>query len=167
MNYWPVANGTIPSGFGLRDIPTPGASSYHEGVDISVPIGTDVMATISGIVSAAGSSPARGTYIEVTNGNIKTAYNHLSNIMAKIGDSVKAGQQIALSGNTGISTGPHLDYRVYQDGKAIDPLTFGVASSSFSVDGITDKFTQVANNNWGLIIGGLLVLGLIGGRKSR
>jgi murein DD-endopeptidase MepM/ murein hydrolase activator NlpD len=130
-------------------------------------MGTAVMATIDGIVSAAGFNSAKGNYIEVSAGNTKTIYGHLSKLLAKAGESVQAGQTIALSGNSGISTGPHLDYRVYQDGKAIDPLTFGGGSNSFSLSGVTEKFTEVATKHWGLIIGGLLVLGLIGGRKSR
>lgn len=168
MNYWPVENGKITSAFGNRLAPTKGASSFHDGVDISLPIGTSVMATINGIVSSAGFSHARGNYIEVTSGSTKTAFSHLSDIFAGIGDSVQAGQRIALSGNTGITTGPHLHYSVYEEGKAINPLQFnGAPGEAFSVDGITEKFTNIAINNWGLIIGGLLVFGLIGGRKRR
>lgn len=168
---WPVEQGNITSGFGFRESPAQGASTYHPGVDIAVPVGTAVMTTIKGVVSAAGFNNAKGNYIEVTDGNIKTVYGHLSDILAKIGQSVEAGQKIALSGNTGISTGPHLDYRVYENGKAIDPLTFGGGNAEnsgfFSLDGITNKFTDAVTNNWGLIIGGLLVLGLISGRNSR
>ena len=127
-----------------------------------------VMATIDGIISKAGYSQARGNYLEVTAGGTKTLFAHLSDIIGNIGDSVKVGQRIALTGNTGISTGPHLHYSVFKDGKAVDPLKFSsAAGAGFDLTDITDKFTTIAINNWGLIIGGLLVFGLIGGRKPR
>lgn len=166
MDFWPVEGGKITSGFGLRDAPAAGASVYHEGIDISVPTGTAVMATIDGIVTAAGFSPARGNYVEVTAGSTKTAFGHLSDILAKVGDKVAVGQKIALSGNTGISTGPHLDYRVYQDGKAVDPASFQVGQF-FSGGSLAAAAKEIANNHWWAIIGGLLVLGLIGGRNAR
>lgn len=168
MGLWPVdLAAKITSGFGLRTAPTDGASTNHPGVDISVPAGTGVVSTISGVVTAAGYSNVKGYYVEVTQGNIKTGYQHLSKTLAKVGDQITAGQKIALSGNSGVSTGAHLDYRVYVDGKAVDPtgINFG-SKNSTSSSSLVASALEVGNNNWAFIIGGLLVLGLLGGRKS-
>lgn len=167
MGLWPVdPTAKITSGFGPRPAPTAGASVNHLGVDISVPVGTSIISTIGGIVTAAGTSPTRGEYVEVSDGNIKTVYQHLSEALAKVGDQITAGQKIALSGNSGISTGPHLDYRVFVDGKAVDPESINLGYGSPTGSDFISTATAIASNYWGVIIGGLLVLGILGGRKS-
>ncbi len=170
QSLWPVsADAKITSGFGGRVSPAEGASTNHLGVDISVPIGTSVVSTISGIVTAAGYDKSRGKYVEVSQGNVKTLYQHLSAALVEVGDQIAAGSKIALSGNTGVSTGPHLDYRVFINDKAVDPTSAELGSGpafTMSLPGLAGKAMDVTNTYWGVIIGGLLVLGLLGGRKS-
>lgn len=123
MKY-PV-KGRITSKFGLRTSPTPGASTGHNGIDIAVPIGTPVESPLDGTVQKAYSNSAGGNQMIVkhTNG-YTTGYAHLSAFKKAIGDKVKQGDTIALTGNTGITTGPHLHFTV-RDPKnnLIDPLT--------------------------------------------
>ena len=119
----PIAgNFTITSHFGARSAPTRGASSYHPAIDIGVPTGTSVLAADSGKVIYTGSNGGYGISVGVDHGNgYVTYYNHLSGYGVKRGDYVRKGQEIAKSGSTGVSTGPHLDFKILKDGKAVDP----------------------------------------------
>lgn len=103
----------ITSGFGPRRSPTAGASSVHAGIDFGVPIGTPVYAAADGTVVRAGAASGYGiaVYLQHADGVI-TRYGHLSRTTVSVGDTVTAGQQIALSGNTGVSTGAHLHFEV-------------------------------------------------------
>lgn len=123
---WPLAvRGRISSYFGYRNAPTAGASTYHKGIDIAVPAGTSVLAAQSGIVTAAAYSASAGNYIAIYHGNgIYTYYMHCSKLKVSVKSKVSKGQQIALSGNTGISTGPHLHFAVYANGAYVNPLKY-------------------------------------------
>ena len=98
----------------------------HHGVDYTAPTGTDVVATGDGVITYAGYSGGAGNYIKMnhTSGDIETKYLHLSKFAKGIkkGVFVKQGQKIGEVGSTGLSTGPHLDYRIYINGKTVDPL---------------------------------------------
>ena len=109
----PISGGRQSSGFGRRKSPTKGASSYHKGVDWSVPTGTAVFASCGGTVAKAGWGSGYGycVYINHEDGR-QTRYGHLSKVLVKAGQTVKQGERIALSGNTGISTGPHLHFEI-------------------------------------------------------
>jgi len=121
---WPTATTALTSLFGNRESPTPGASSYHEGVDIGAAFGETVMASGSGRVIQSGSNGGYGNSVTLDLGNGLTAlYAHLSEVFASVGESVSAGQRVGAVGSTGISTGAHLHYSLYQDGVAIDPTT--------------------------------------------
>lgn len=107
------ASGPITSGFGARTAPTKGASTFHPAIDIGVPVGTQVRAGASGVVVYAGKMGGLGNVVIVDYGNGTIAeFGHLSQTLAKRGQQVNAGDVVALSGNTGVSTGPHLDYRL-------------------------------------------------------
>ena len=96
----------------------------HNGVDFAVPIGTKVIAPGDGIVTLVTNHPFAGKYMVIEhNEKYSTRYLHLSKALVKVGQKVKRGQVIALSGNTGRTTGPHLHYEFHVDGKAVDPLT--------------------------------------------
>ncbi len=126
-NYrWPLnVSGTITSTFGYRNAPTAGASSYHKGVDIAVPSGTSVLAAASGTVTTASYQSAAGNFVMISHGNgIYTVYMHLSSISVSVGQSVSQGQLIAYSGNTGVSTGPHLHFGVNVNGSYVNPLSY-------------------------------------------
>lgn len=122
--YWPVESTSISSKFGNRTPPTEGASSFHEGVDIPVRTGTSVYASAAGKVIAVGSTSSKGKYIKIKHAdNRVTEYMHLSKQSVSNGTQVKLGTKIGESGNTGISTGPHLDFRITMtDGQThVDP----------------------------------------------
>ncbi len=117
--------GRISSGFGKRKAPKKGASTFHKGVDFAVPIGTAVMASCGGTVTRAGWGSGYGycVYIEHPDGRA-TRYGHLSKVLVKAGQKVSQGQKIALSGNTGVSTGPHLHFEILIGGGQVNPLKY-------------------------------------------
>lgn len=121
----PISGGRLSSGFGGRKAPTRGASTNHKGVDWSTPIGTPVMASNTGTVVTAGwvSGYGYAVYINHADGR-QTRYGHLSKVLVKVGQTVTQGQKIALSGNTGRSTGPHLHFEIRIGGSAVNPLNY-------------------------------------------
>lgn len=97
----------------------------HIGVDTGIPVGTPIKTTMDGkIVYSGWNNEGYGNLIIVENGEYRTYYAHLSECNAEVGDSVKAGEVVGLSGNTGNSTGPHLHYEVRRDNKAVDPTLY-------------------------------------------
>ena len=111
----PVEGG-VSSGYGPRRAPIAGASTNHQALDISVPVGTPVGAPASGVVEKAGPSGGNGgteLVIRHADGS-KTGFAHLSSVDVKVGDTISQGQIVAKSGNTGNSTGPHLHW-TYRD----------------------------------------------------
>lgn len=121
----PISGGRISSPFGRRKAPKKGASTYHKGIDWATPVGTAVVASSGGVVDRAGWGSGYGyvVYISHADGR-QTRYGHLSKILVKPGEKVSQGQKIALSGNTGRSTGPHIHFEMLIDGVAVDPLKY-------------------------------------------
>lgn len=121
----PISGGRLSSGFGKRTAPTKGASTYHKGVDWAVPVGTAVFASCGGTVAKAGWGSGYGyvVYINHEDGR-QTRYGHLSKVLVKVGQMVKQGERIALSGNTGITSGPHLHFEILIGGKQVNPLKY-------------------------------------------
>ncbi len=121
----PISGGRQSSGFGRRNAPTRGASSYHKGIDWATPTGTAVYASCGGTVSKAGWGSGYGyvVYIEHEDGR-QTRYGHLSKVLVSVGQKVKQGERIALSGNTGVSTGPHVHFEILINGVQVDPLKY-------------------------------------------
>lgn len=118
---WPV-NGRVSSGVGMRRDPWTGKPEFHSGLDIPKPIGTPVYAPGDGVVDTVKRSKVNGRTLGLNHGQgIITRYAHLSKIQVKKGDRVRKGQQIAIVGNTGKSTNPHLHYEVRINGVPIDP----------------------------------------------
>lgn len=119
------AEGDVTSHYGFRISPFSRRASFHEGLDISLDRGEDVLATGDGIVTAAKFDGAYGWVIDVTHSqSVVSRYAHLSKTMVRVGESVERGQRIALSGNSGRSTGPHLHYEVRVNGRARNPKAF-------------------------------------------
>jgi len=115
---WPLS-GRITSRFGLR------WGRMHNGVDIAVPIGTPVKAAADGCVIFAGWRSGYGRLVILDHGaGVHTYYGHNSSFAADIGDAVARGDRIALSGNSGVSTGPHLHFEVRVNGRARNPLDY-------------------------------------------
>lgn len=103
----------------ITRVPTP-----HKGVDFGIPIGTPIIAPSDGIVEhVAYQARGAGRYIKIKHGHITTVYMHLSRSLVKPGQRVRKGERIALSGNTGGSTGPHLHYEVHINGHPVNPMT--------------------------------------------
>jgi len=121
----PVSGGRLSSTFGRRNRPTKGASSNHQGVDWAVAKGTTVMASSGGVVTKAGWAKGYGyvVYIKHPDGK-ETRYGHLSKVLVSVGQNVKQGEKIALSGNSGVSTGPHLHFEIRVNGTAVNPLKY-------------------------------------------
>lgn len=121
----PISGGRLSSGFGRRSRPTKGASTYHKGVDWATPVGTAVVASSGGTVARAGWGRGYGyvVYINHPDGR-QTRYGHLSRILVSPGDTVTQGQKIALSGNTGVSTGAHLHFEILIGGTQVNPLSY-------------------------------------------
>jgi murein DD-endopeptidase MepM/ murein hydrolase activator NlpD len=94
-------------------------------VDLAKFYGAPITATAPGVVSFAGVKSGYGRVVEVDHGKgFKTRYGHLQSITAKVGAKVAIGQKIGTMGSTGRSTGPHLHYEVYYNGKSYDPIKF-------------------------------------------
>ena len=125
---WPCPASTrITSGYGGRNTGIPGATTNHKGIDIGCPIGSSVVSVLDGTVLFTGFNRARGYYIMVDHGGgVVTLYQHCSagSFKASVGDKVKAGQTIVLSGNTGIGSGPHLHFEVLINGVNVNPQTW-------------------------------------------
>lgn len=163
---WPTVSQRITSVFGdSRD----NGSRSHAGVDIGVPVGSEVYSIAPGTVSKTGHTSARGNYITVDHGNgVQSLYEHLSEYAATVGQSVTAGDLIAKSGNTGVGTGPHLHYEILVDGKAVDPLTYSFEAQSGRTHGgsgatieTADSVLAAIKKYWYLIAAGLLIFAVI------
>ena len=127
----PVDGARITSGFGMRFHPILGYSRMHKGVDFGVPIGTPVMAAGSGIVRQEGRLGGYGNFISVDHQNgYSTAYGHLSRFApgVHVGLRVRQGQVIAYSGNSGMSTGPHLHYEIRIHNMQVNPAAVRIAT---------------------------------------
>lgn len=115
-------NGEISSHFGDRIDPITKTDGTHTGVDYAVVVGTQVKSAITGTVTEVQKNNASfGNFVRVKNADIVTTYAHCSTIKVKEGDKVKQGDIIALSGNTGKTTGAHLHFEVKKDGRLVNP----------------------------------------------
>jgi len=119
---WPL-QGEVVSTFGWRVHPVLGQRMPHDGIDIDVPEGTTVYASASGEVVLYGEQPGYGNVLVLQHeGGYTTWYGHLKSSLVKTGQFVEQGQRVAVSGNTGISSGPHLHFELRNGEFAIDPL---------------------------------------------
>jgi murein DD-endopeptidase MepM/ murein hydrolase activator NlpD len=115
---WPI-KGFLSSKFGMR------WGRLHAGIDIANKVGTVILAPADGIVIFAGVKQGYGNFMTLSHGyGITTNYGHLYSVLVKVGDKVKRGDRIALSGNSGNTTGPHLHYEVELNGIHVDPLYY-------------------------------------------
>ena len=102
----------------------------HNGVDFGVPMGTPIIAPSDGVVEhVAFQAKGAGRYIKIRHGHITTVYMHLSKPLVKKGQTVRKGERIALSGNSGGSTGPHLHYEFHINGRPVNPMTVKLPGS--------------------------------------
>lgn len=120
----PVAARALTSGFGLRRHPILGGLRSHAGLDLAAPMGTPVVATSAGVVSADGWYGGYGLLVAVDHGGgVQTRYGHMSRLAVAAGQRVRKGEVIGYVGSTGRSTGPHLHYEMRIGGQAVNPLS--------------------------------------------
>ena len=124
-------NGRMTSGFGMRRHPILGYSRLHAGIDFGAAWGSPIFAVSEGLVSYAGRRGGHGNYVRLEHGGgIGSGYGHMSRIAVSPGTRVNAGQVIGYVGSTGLSTGPHLHWEVYKDGRTVDPLSVRLAAKT-------------------------------------
>lgn len=118
-------NGMVTSSCGERENPVLEKEEFHDGLDIAAAEGTKVAAVKSGTVTNIRTSQTLGLVLEFrTKDDFLITYAHLKETLVKEGENIKQGQIVAKSGNTGLSTGPHLHYSVKKDGVILDPMAF-------------------------------------------
>jgi murein DD-endopeptidase MepM/ murein hydrolase activator NlpD len=121
----PIANSYITSGFGGRADPIVGGHQFHKGIDFKASVGDPVLAVADGVVSFAGVRSGYGNVLEIDHGNgYVTRYAHNSRLVGRVGDLVRAGQLIAKAGSTGRSTGAHVHFEVWENGRVVNPRQF-------------------------------------------
>jgi murein DD-endopeptidase MepM/ murein hydrolase activator NlpD len=121
---WPV-RGQVNSDYGSRLSPWSDTSEFHSGLDIGAPVGTPVRAPAPGTVVFAGVHAEYGQTLIVDHGNeTKSIYGHLSRLTVAVNQKVERGETIALTGNTGRSSGPHLHYEIQFKGQSVNPTSY-------------------------------------------
>ncbi|HLS99293.1 MAG: peptidoglycan DD-metalloendopeptidase family protein [Porticoccaceae bacterium] len=121
----PVETGYVSSDFGYRTDPFTGRRTWHNGVDFPGKPGTEVVAVATGVVTWSGDYQGYGNLVEINHGEgFITRYAHNEDNKVKVGDLVEKGQVIAAMGSTGRSTGTHVHFEVYKNGRAVDPYTY-------------------------------------------
>jgi murein DD-endopeptidase MepM/ murein hydrolase activator NlpD len=118
-------HGRFSHGFGWRADPITGEREFHQGIDIVAPTGSVVRASADGIVASTGRNAGYGKTVDVSHGlGWSTRYGHLSEISVLPGQRVRRGDILGGVGSTGRSTGPHLHYEIFRDGKRVDPTPY-------------------------------------------
>jgi len=121
----PPSDPYLPTGLPTRGHLSRGFSKDHPGLDLSAPYGTPVVSTANGRIHAVRDDPNYGLMVEIVHGKRwTTRYAHLQSVVVSPGDSVRRGQVIGFVGSTGVSTGPHLHYEVWDGKTPLDPLLF-------------------------------------------
>lgn len=121
----PVTRGYITSNFGYRADPFSGGRTHHKGLDFHANTGDPVLSVADGVVSYSASRSGYGNVVEIDHGNgYVTRYAHNSRLTRKLGELVRAGDEIAKAGSTGRSTGPHVHFEVWENGRVVNPRDF-------------------------------------------
>jgi murein DD-endopeptidase MepM/ murein hydrolase activator NlpD len=121
---WPV-RGPVNSSYGGRTSPWSAKSEFHSGLDIGAPIGTPVKAPAPGTVVFAGTHQEYGQTLIIDHGNdTKSLYGHLSKLSVVVDQKIQRGEPIAMTGNTGRSSGPHLHYEIQVKGQSVNPTSY-------------------------------------------
>ncbi|MFP7722555.1 peptidoglycan DD-metalloendopeptidase family protein [Lysobacter sp. A3-1-A15] len=121
----PIAGSYITSGFGFRSDPFGGGRASHKGIDFHARTGDPVLSVADGVVSFSGTRSGYGHVVEVDHGNgYVTRYAHNSRLTRRVGELVRAGGEIAKAGSSGRSTGPHVHFEVWENGRVVNPRKF-------------------------------------------
>jgi murein DD-endopeptidase MepM/ murein hydrolase activator NlpD len=117
--------GWISSPFGYRESPFTGRREFHRGIDIAAHAGSPITAPADGIITFADHKGLMGNMVTIEHGfGMVTRFGHIQKILTKKGDRIKRGETIALVGNTGRSTGPHVHYEIHLNGVAVNPMNY-------------------------------------------
>lgn len=146
---WPVPGYTgITSEYGMRVHPITGAYKLHTGVDIGAPIGASFVAVANGIVSKATFNHAYGNMVIIDHGGgVQTLYAHGSEIIAQVGQTVSAGDEVLKVGSTGYSTGPHAHFEIRINGQTVNPLEFLLKDNEKQQTADIEENTDETNTN--------------------
>lgn len=118
----PLDEFIISSNYGWRNNPFGSGVEFHKGIDMSAPEGTEIKASASGVVELAQFSNSYGNYIIINHtSGLKTLYAHCKTLLKEVGERVESGEEIALVGSTGRSTGPHLHFEIILNSKNLNP----------------------------------------------
>ena len=121
----PVLSGWLSSAYGSRTDPFTGKRAWHQGIDFAGAEGDHIIAVASGVVSWSGERTGYGTLVEIAHGDgLTTRYAHNRENRVEVGDLVRQGDVIALMGNSGRSTGPHVHFEIFKHGRAVDPSSY-------------------------------------------
>lgn len=121
----PINKGWMSSRYGMRTDPFTGRLAWHAGVDFAGKTGSEIVSVASGVVTWAAKRYGYGLLVEVNHGNgYKTRYAHCKETVVKVGDVVRKDQVLALMGSSGRSTGPHVHFEVYKNGRTVDPAAY-------------------------------------------
>ena len=121
----PVERGWISSRFGRRTDPFTGKIAVHQGMDFSAERGSEISSVATGVVTWSAQRSGYGLMVEVNHGNgYSTRYGHADQLLVEVGEIVKKGQTIALVGDTGRTTGPHVHFEVFKNGRVVDPASY-------------------------------------------
>ena len=121
----PILSGWLSSRYGTRIDPFSGKKAWHDGVDFAGKAGSNIVAVASGVVSWSGERYGYGKMVEVAHGDgVITRYAHNKENLVKVGDMVRRGDVVALMGNSGRSTGPHVHFEVHKNGRPVDPASY-------------------------------------------
>lgn len=130
---WPIDGGWLSSQYGYRTDPFSGRRDFHGGVDIAGKAGSSIKAVAAGIVTHAGIEVGYGVMVEINHGNgYTTRYAHALATVVQVGERVEKGQVVAIVGNSGRSTGPHLHFEVLLNGQTVNPRRYLKTSRSAS-----------------------------------
>lgn len=122
---FPVKNAFLSSRFGYRQDPFTAKTTFHSGIDFTARAGSEIQSVAAGVVNWAGRHPEYGNMVEINHGfGFVTRYAHNQSNLVKAGDVIKKGQVVALVGSTGRSTGNHVHFEVYKNGRVVDPATY-------------------------------------------
>jgi murein DD-endopeptidase MepM/ murein hydrolase activator NlpD len=121
----PVARSYITSGFGGRADPFGGGTQFHKGIDFDANTGDPVLSVADGVISYSGMRSGYGYVVEVDHGNgYVTRYAHNSRLLKQVGELVRVGDEVAKAGSTGRSTGAHVHFEVWENGRVVNPRKF-------------------------------------------
>jgi murein DD-endopeptidase MepM/ murein hydrolase activator NlpD len=125
LSGFPIKKGYMSSRYGWRKDPISGRSALHAGLDFAGKPGSEVVAVASGVVTWSGRDAGYGNLVEISHGdNLVTRYAHNKENLVQPGDVVRKGDTIALMGSSGRTTGSHVHYEVYKNGRSVDPSSY-------------------------------------------